>query len=643
VFGRILLAVLLAVPVTIVSLRLLGVRRGWGKALAAGVIGWSLGALMALSLAGWDWRDDDIFVHTLAIAIPATMGTAVALDLLARPGTLAGRGRAGLVVTPHPLRAVRRRVDVIRRYRELVGLIRQNGFGPLLGSGGRAEAATGPPEVRLRRLLEQAGGVYVKLGQIAAMRPDLLPVEVCDELAKLQNRAAAEPFERMEAVLQAELGGPMGVVFAEFDWEPLASASIGQTYRARLHSGEQVVVKVQRPDIDRVVERDLAALGYLAAVAERRTPLGRSLRSGEIIAEFASSLRNELDFRREATATAEMATALQPGVRVPHIFSEYTTDRVLVQERLEGYTVADAEELHRVSIEDRRALADALLGSALEQIMRVGIFHADPHPGNVFVLRDRTLGLIDFGAVGRLDPIQQGAVTDMMAALVHGDVGLLRDGIERVTEVPEAVSPERLERTIARLMADNARPSGAVDARVLQDLIPILTEFGIRLPSDLVLLGRAVVTLQGTLGVLSPGLSIAAAAVEIAGPTAAQPVADVDGMIRDELIAAVPRLRRLPDRIDRILTLSARGELRLRNVVEEDAGRTFRTLANRALLLSAGAVLMVTSALLLVASDGGPAVSQGTGLFEIFGYGGLLTGSILVLRVVAGVARDGTT
>ncbi len=643
---RILVAAVLAMVTTSLSLRLLGVRRGWATALVSGAVGWVLGGLLALRLSDWDWGADALVVQTLAIAIPTTMAVAVAIDLLSSPGSLARAEAAGLVIAPRPLQSIRGRVDVYRRYRELVGLARQHGFGPLLAAGGKAERSNEPVGVRLRQVLEEAGGVYVKIGQIAATRVDLVPPEICDELAKLQNRVPTEAPERIETVLEAELGGSVDAVFADFDWEPLAAASIGQTYRARLHTGEAVVVKVQRPDIEQIIERDLAALANLADLAERRTPIGRSVRSGEILGQFAQSLREELDYLGEADAMAEMAVVLGDGdgggVRVPGVYPELCTRRVLVQERFEGFTAADADEL-AASATDRSALADSLLRSALQQVLKHGFFHADPHPGNVFVLADGTLGLIDFGAVGRLDPILRSAVIDMMAGFVRQDVGLVRDGIERVADMSGAVSSDRLERAIAHLMARNLRPSGTIGVGALQELVPMLTEFDIRLPGDLVLLSRALVTLDGTLGVLSPGRSIVGAALDLAAPSSEPPIVDTDALLRDELAAVLPRLRRLPDRFDRVMTLAARGDLRVRQVVDEDTGRILRTLVNRALLAATGAAFMVASAVLLVATEDGPTVAGNTGLFEIFGYGGLLIGSVLVLRVVAAVARDGTT
>jgi ubiquinone biosynthesis protein len=234
-------------------------------------------------------------------------------------------------------------------------------------------------------------------------------------------------------------------------------------------------------------------------------------------------------------------------------------------------------------------------------------------------------------------------VIDIMAALARRDVALLRDGIERVADVGGTVSPERLERAIAGLMTEGLRPGAVAPPALLADLVPLLAELGIHLPGDLVLLSRALVTLDGTLAVLSPGLSVVAAALELAGPAADEPIVDPEELVRDELLAALARARRLPDRLDRIMTLAARGDMRLRTVVDEDGSRVLRTLVNRALLAGIGAAFLVAAAVLLAAPDGGPGVAGETSLFHVLGFGGLFVGSVLLFRVVAAVARDGTT
>jgi ubiquinone biosynthesis protein len=291
---------------------------------------------------------------------------------------------------------------------------------------------------------------------------------------------------------------------------------------------------------------------------------------------------------------------------------------------------------------DREALADKLVRSTLDQVITLGFFHADPHPGNIFVLADGALGLIDFGATGRLDSLQQAAIIDMFFAMAHRDVRLLRDAVERMTTTADNTSPDELERALARVMAEHIRPGATVDPRVMQELVTTLSYFGLHLPADIVLLSRALVTLDGTLRVLCPGRSLMGAFVELL-QSPSDSMFDRDEMIRNELLSALPHLRKLPEQVDRILTLSGRGDLRLRTIVDEDGRRVLRTLVNRALLAGIGAALLVVSAVLLVSPDAGPAVADRTGLFDIFGYGGLLAGVVLVLRVVAAVARDGTT
>ena len=309
---RAIVGLALVLVITILSLRLLGIRRGWGTAALGGLLGWGVASLVALRIAAWDWGSDGLVLHILAIGVPATMAAAVAIDLLARPGSLAIGERAGLVVAPHPMRAVRTRISVLRRYRELVRLARQEGFGPLLAGADRSGRARDSKAIRLRRVLEEAGGVYVKLGQIAATRVDLVPADICAELADVAEPGPARAVGRASS----RCSRPSSVttstrVFAEFEWEPLAAASIGQTHRARLHSGEPVVVKVQRPghrghDASAISPRWRCSPN----LAQRRTSFGKVVRSGELLGQFAHGLRAELDFRREADAMTEMAARL---------------------------------------------------------------------------------------------------------------------------------------------------------------------------------------------------------------------------------------------------------------------------------------------------------------------------------------------
>ncbi len=633
---------LVAVAATFVGVRLLGVRRGWLQTVVAGVLGWVVALLVTGALLDWNWGEDSLAGFAAVLAVPLTMALLVGLDLLAPPGSLARGDRAGLVAAPRPVSGVRAKLAPISRYRELVGILRRH---QLLGrvSGRRDDdEELDPAAVRLREALEEAGGVFIKLGQIAATRIDLLPADVCEELGRLQSRSAPFPADQVRTVLEAELGRPVEEVFASFDWEPLAAASIGQTHTAVLATGDEVVVKVQRPGIQVAMERDLAALGQLARLAERRTVTGRDLRVAQLADEFGRSLRSELDFTQEARATAfmhDMAVADDSPIRVPAVFAELCSRRVVVQERLHGVPLSEVGAERSL---DRHALAVQLLSVNITNILERGVFHADPHPGNVMVLDDDSLAMIDFGATGRLDSIQEQAVVDMLIALVRGDAGLLRDGVERVADVGAHVSRDRLDRALARLLTDNVAPGGGVDVRALSDLIPVLGEFDISLPGDLVVLMRALVTLDGTLGVLSPGFSVVAAGKDLAKRAADEQGGDPNEMIQQALLEELPVLRRLPADVARTLALASRGSLQIRTVQAEDDDRFQRTLWNRATMAFIGAVLAVVS-VIAMGLEVGPMLGGDTRLLVLLGAGGLFLGTVLMLRVAAAIVRDGTT
>ena len=294
---------LFALPVlaaaAFLAIRLLGVRRSWISSVIAAVVGLTLGILLAVWLAD-DLGAARVSLSTVPFAILFTMLTALTLDFMARPGTLARGEEAGLIVVGNPLRDIRRWVEPLARYREVIGIARRNGLvgGLLTPAGDESRVPRGLNAVALRRTLEEAGVVFVKFGQMASTRDDLLPADLRHELAKLQTSVEATPPEAMLEQLEAELDGPVEQYFSRFDWDVLGSASIAQAYAATLVTGEEVVVKIQRPGIEDIVERDSSALLRLAHFLARKTPQGRQLRIAQIAEEFTRGLRQELDFTR---------------------------------------------------------------------------------------------------------------------------------------------------------------------------------------------------------------------------------------------------------------------------------------------------------------------------------------------------------
>ena len=649
-FGSGLLTSLPAIlVVAFLAGRLLGVRRSLATTLLSGLVGWLAGTGLSLLIADGDPGAPGFGRNVWVFSVVFTMSAAVWVELLAKPGSLA-RAQQGLVRVPRPLRALRRSSQRVRRYGQITGIAVRHGFGPVLGLGARggadpAEPGRLPPAARLRRALEECGGMFVKLGQILSTRSDLLPAAVIAELSKLRDRVPPADPAAVRALIEEELGAPADEVFAEFDWEPLAAASIGQAHRARLHDGQPVIVKVLRPGIGDAVERDLLVLDELARTAEARTSWAAEYRVTELAAEFGARLREELDLRREAANATAIAGNLAelPEVHVPLVHPELSTSKLLVMEWLDGVSVGDAEALDELGV-DRRKLADLLLRCFLKQMLLDGEFHADPHPGNVMVLRDRRLGLIDFGASSRLDPLEQASVRTMLVAVSRRDSAMLRDAVGQVATMRHRVDDDQFERALARFMARHLARGAAPSAAMLNDLLQLLFAFGVTLPPEFSTFFRALVTLEGTIVTLSPGYQVIQAAQDLAAEWAGERLTagSLQELARDELLSLAPLLRRAPRHLDRVAGLVERGDLRARVSLlgDEHDLRALTRLVNRVVLAALGGVVGVLSVILL-GTGGGPPFTGDTSLFQFFGYFGLFCSTVLILRVIVAILHDG--
>lgn len=630
--------------------RLLGVRRSWLATSISVAVGIVAGGTIAYVAVGNDVDAPGFIRATVALSFVCTMLAVVGADLLARPGSLAKGAKAGLFVVPRPIRDAREAIDEWRRFREILGIISANGFAPAVGIRSRKRKREAidrlPTDVRLRRTLEECGGMFVKLGQVASTRSDVLPPNVVATLAALQSQVAPEDPAVMRELIEEELGSEVTTVFADFEWEPIAAASIGQVYRATLVSGEPVIVKAQRPRVAGLVERDTRVLVRLAQTAEHNTPLGAEYRVSELAQAFSDSLHEELDFRIEGTNTSTIAANMadQPLIRIPRIYDEHSTPRLLVQERLVGSRIDAFAEIDAKGI-DRTALAEALLRAVLTQIMTDGFFHADLHPGNLMVLDDGTLGMIDFGATGHLDPLMQSSLRQMLMAVSLGDASLLRQAVSEITVIDNDVDPDALERALARFMAAHVASGGGIGAAAINDLMQLLTEFGIRVPAELTTFSRALVILEGTLTTLAPGYRLSEHAQEIGEEWVSTRVEEAGGSMedvaRDELVRQLPTLRQLPRRADRIGEMLEKGTLSTRisvfsNPTDVDV---VTRLVNRVTLGFVGTMLGLISVLLL-GSDG-PDLADGVELLHVFGGLGLVASAVLMLRVVASIVRDG--
>ena len=634
------------------SRQLLGLPVGTLRALIAGLLGFVVAYLLGRSLqAAQPGHAVAFFTVVFGVPLIVAMIFIVVAEALVPSGT--GPGPLEVV------RGVRSAVARSRRYWQISRIAVRHGLGPYLRGGRRGEdAARGRAALALslRRALEEGGVTFTKLGQLLSTRRDLLPDEFISELARLQDRAEPAPWEQVEEVIAQSLGAPTGQVFAELQQEPAAAASIAQVHKARLRCDggvdAEVAVKVQRPGIRATVEQDLDILQRLAVRLERRARWARAVGAVAVARGFAAAMREELDFRVEARNTAAVAANWAGQQRVvkgsvsvmlPAVHEQLCTEHVLVIEWLDGVSLRAAGPLIDDRGLDRAALSRALLRSMVYQITEGGVFHADPHPGNVMLLTDGRLALLDFGSVGRLDARQRLALQDLLLALGRADPAAFRDALLELVTRAEEVDELLLERALGQFMARHLTGGTAATPEMFTDLFRLASRFELAIPPEIATVLRALGTLEGTLSLLTPGVDIAAeaqayAADQVAGhmsPKAVQKTA------ADELAALLPVLRRLPRRFDRVTGALEQGRLGLnvRLFADERDRRVVTGLTHQFLLTFLGAASGIVAAMLLGA-PGGPKVAPTVSLYQIIGYNLLIVAAILVLRVLFTIFRN---
>jgi ubiquinone biosynthesis protein len=633
--------------------RVLGIHRSFSVSSFTGFVGWIAGAAIALWVASdTDPATDNWARNLFLFTLLGTMAASVWIEVVARPGIVA-RAQSGLSSVPHPIRSLRRRGRRVQRYGEITRIAVRNGLGPSLGLGRKDDVdAPGsgpggrPPVRRLRLALEECGGMFVKLGQVLSTRTDLVSPDAARELSLLQDQVRPAKEADVIALLEDELDCPLEEVFASFDWRPVAAASIGQVYRATLPDGRPVVVKVQRPGIDEAVQVDLSVLDELSRVVESRTSWGRDYHVRDVVGEFSSRLREELDYRieaRNARVLGANLTAENSRIHVPEVYEDLGTAKVLVMEWVEGVSVRDIDWA-AARDDDRRKLADELLSSFFQQTLQDGVYHADPHPGNVMLLADGRLGLIDFGAAGRIDALQQTALRDMMAGISRRDADTVAQAVLEVATLRRGVDVSDFEKALARFMAQFLAPGAQPDAAMFNAMLRVMFEFGITLPAEWTTFFRALVVLEGTLTTIAPGYSVIDAAEGIAAQWVRAMInpGSVQQAVRDEVLRTVPILRRLPRHVDRAFTMLEREGVRVRvtHFADHHDEAVVSKLVNRLVLaFLAGTIGLFSVGLLAI--EGGPEFVGQTSLLQVFGYFGLFCATVLAMRVIVAVLRDG--
>ncbi|MDK2921459.1 MAG: ubiquinone biosynthesis protein [Desulfonauticus sp.] len=415
----------------------------------------------------------------------------------------------------------------MQRYRQILAVLFKYGFGDLIDAlkieqyleiglqmisrKRREKIGTLSRAVRVRMVLEELGPTFLKLGQILSTRPDLLPVEFMQELTKLQDEVPPFPFPEVEAVVKEELQKPIDQLFSSFDEKPLAAASIGQVHQARMPDGKNVVVKIQRPGIQRTIEVDLEIMTHLAGLMEHHLEGWDIQRPTRVVEEFAHTLEKELDYTLEAAHTERFARQFEdePAVYVPQVYREVTTSRVLTMEHISGIKASDIDRLEKEGL-DRSEIARQGLILIMKQIFVHGFFHADPHPGNIFVLPDNVLCYIDFGMMGRLDLETRERFADLIMSIVHRDEREAAKALLRLTLSEEEPDYPALQRDTAGFMDKHCyRPLKDVElGPLLHQFMEMAKKHRLGIPPDLFLMIKALSTVEGLGRALDPNLDV---------------------------------------------------------------------------------------------------------------------------------------
>jgi ubiquinone biosynthesis protein len=656
VFATVVLAtsIVLVAALAWLSRRLLGLPVGALRAAIAGLVGFVAALIVGQALRATESGHLAAF-FSVALGVPLIVAMIFIVATEALVPTGAGPQPVELV-----LRA-RRSIARSRRYAQISRILVRHGLGPYLqGRPLRGwETAEGRTAiaVSLRRALEEGGVTFVKFGQLLSTRRDLLPEEFTDELSRLQDQAEPAPWEQVEELISRSLGAPTREVFAELQPEPAAAASIAQVHKAWLRCeagpGATVAVKVQRPEIRATVEQDLDILLRLAARLEEHARWARAVGAVGVARGFGAAIREELDFRVEARNMAAMAATWKTQQRVvgrrrvpvviPAVHEELCTEHVLVIEWLDGVNLRAAGPLIEDKGLDRAALARALLRSMVYQITEGGVFHADPHPGNVLLLTDGRLALLDFGSVGRLDAQQRAALLNLLSAVGRGDPAALRDALLELVTRPDDIDEQQLERALGRFMAHHLAGGAAATAEMFTDLFRLASRFELSIPPEVATVLRALGTLEGTLSLLTPKIDIVGEARAYAADRIAAQMSPgaVQKTATDELAALLPVLRRLPRRFDRVTGALEQGRLsvNVRQFADERDRRMITGLVHQFLMAFLGVGSGIVAAMLL-GTSGGPKLTPTLSLYQFIGYNLLIVAAILALRVLFTILRS---
>ncbi len=509
---------------------------------------------------------------------------------------------------------------------------------------GRSDAARDALPQALVAALAEAGVTFVKLGQVLSTREDVLPRDLIEALSTLQMDSTPIPWPEAEAAIRAELRRPITEVFAEIESEPMAAASVAQVHAATLVSGERVVVKIQRPSARAQVTTDLDILERLARDAERRTAWAADYGAVALVAEFSRALTEELDYRIEV-ANAEMlrgaiAKTHAMPLRVPRVFPDLCTQRMIVQERIEGVPFGKLPE-GVVEPGAARALADGVLDAVFEQIAVRGVFHADLHPGNLILCDDGEVALIDFGAVGILEASMRRLLVPLLTAIAADDDQAATDIVLLLCEPdPAGADQAALQRDVGAIITRVRNAPAGED--VFRFLLDTLRHHRLAMPPSLLLVFRTLGSLEGSLRRVYPGYDMVGQALTRAPHFARSMLSLRTAALsaQTQLVLALEQVRRVPRRLENISRSLEQGTFSVRLRSFEGAGerRWIEGMLGQVTSTLVGVTLLATGIALAI-SSGGPQLTEDVPLFPFLGSVVGLGGLLLLVRSLRAALR----
>lgn len=627
-------AIILFILFSFISYRLIGIRASVTRGLISSILSLVFSSVAfyvfhlqnELTQNGIIEFDHYTFLYFITLVV-VSLGFSLILEMM-RPQ----RNSVKIDKTVSILDKIRYFFAIKLRYLNLLFNISRNG---LLRSTFQSDRETRSQQfaTAFKNTLEKSGGIFVKFGQFLSTRSDLFPKYFLDELSTLQEKVSFIPVEQVREIIQTELGQPVEDIFQYFHEKPLAAASIAQVHKAKLHSGDEVAVKVLRPSLKRKLTIDIQILMNFSELLANRTAWAKKIGIVNLTEGFIQNLYEEVDFSIELKNMQQMKKMQGSRVYIPKAFEKYSTSEVLVMEFLNGVSINKMDSVIKEN-KKKQEVINNVFQEMFTEIFDHGLFHGDPHPGNIFLLKNGHPAFIDFGSVGRLSDMQRNGFKWLLIGISRKNADSMINGIKELVENREEINNKHLEQALNQFLAEHNFEGDIMDD-MGKELFDMMSRFGLKFFPDVAGAFRSLITLQGSLQALSPDFNLS---VMIDSYLKKQ--MDPKNMVNmalenmeDDFLNLIPRIRAFPQKIDNIAQQVENGKLTFRmSLFADDDNVRF---INSALSLfftgltgfSLG--LLALGALFLAQTED----PGGYSFLNIFGYSGLGLSVIMLIRV----------